>query len=283
MRISFKNELINWDESPRKIVGNVFKKYGYLDLKSENILEEVAIKAKEKDRSFTIRTFINNTVVKETPAFIYLADKDLHISSFTSIFDFILKKIPNLKAFGNSVSFLRYEHPPIFWLNPKFDNNDEVSVEQLASISPSDVEHIFAIEIEDVQGKGNPKGIPPELLNFTMGEKAPYGIILIWTKPFTGNQRTKNPLSSINKRIEGFNTARVFYSPNPEKPNSDLDDKLDVRNTIYWNPEVCPDKAGTASVSYHNTKVETKVKVALEGITGSGIPVIKHVYYDIKK
>ena len=283
MRISFKNELINWDESLRKIVGNVFKKYGYLDLKSENILEEVAIKAKEKDRSFTNRTFINNTVVKETPAFIYLADKDLYISSFTSIFDFILKKIPNLKAFGNSVSFLRYEHPPIFWLNPKFDNNDEVSVEQLASISPSDVEHILAIEIEDVQGKGNPKGIPPELLHFTKGEKAPYGIILIWTKPFTGNQRTKNPLSSINKRIEGFNTARVFYSPNPEKPNSDLDDKLDVRNTIYWNPEVCPDKAGTASVSYHNTKVETKVKVALEGITGGGIPVIKHVYYDIKK
>ena len=87
----------------------------------------------------------------------------------------------------------------------------------------------------------------------------------------------------MKQEIEGFSTARIFYSPDSEKPNPDLDNKSAVRNTIYWNPYVHPDKTGEASVDYYNTKVETKVKVALEGITGNGIPVVKTTYYTIKK
>ena len=77
--------------------------------------------------------------------------------------------------------------------------------------------------------------------------------------------------------------ARVFCAPNPEKPNLELDKKTAVRNTLYWNPYVHPDKTGNANMSFFNTKVETKVKVALEGITAAGIPVVKNTYYTIKK
>lgn len=56
-----------------------------------------------------------------------------------------------------------------------------------------------------------------------------------------------------------------------------------MRNTLYWNPFVHPDATGNANLTYYNTKVETKVKVALEGITATGIPVTKKVYYTIKK
>jgi hypothetical protein len=98
-----------------------------------------------------------------------------------------------------------------------------------------------------------------------------------------GNKPKKDPFQSIKKEIEGFYTARVFYSPNPEKPNLVLDKKAEVRNTLYWNPEVNPDSTGNASVNYYITKVEIKVKVALEGITATGIPVVKKVCYFIKK
>ena len=42
-------------------------------------------------------------------------------------------------------------------------------------------------------------------------------------------------------------------------------------------------KPADVNVSYYNTKVETKVKVALEGITATGIPVVKTTYYTIQK
>jgi len=272
MRISFKKGLINWQEQTRIIAENVFKKYADFDVKSENILDGVAIKAKKKDRSFIVESISQNTgkVPSRFPAFNYTADKDLDISSLTSIFDLILKKMPNIKAFGNSVSFSRYESPPLFTLNSYKDNPNVVSIEQLASISPLDVEYILAVD--DIQGE-----------NWFNGEEAPYGIILIWTKPFTGNQYTKNPLSSISKRVEGFYNTRAFYSPGLENSNAVLDPKEVIRNTIYWNPYVHPDKTGNVDISYYNTSVETKVKVALEGITGNGIPVVKSVYYIIKK
>jgi hypothetical protein len=62
-----------------------------------------------------------------------------------------------------------------------------------------------------------------------------------------------------------------------------LDSKVAVRNTLYWNPYVHPDKTGSVSLNYYNSSVETKVKVLLEGITGSGIPVVKKAYYTINK
>lgn len=44
-----------------------------------------------------------------------------------------------------------------------------------------------------------------------------------------------------------------------------------------------PDKTGSTTVNYFNSGVETKVKVNLEGITSNGIPVVKNIYYTIKK
>lgn len=52
---------------------------------------------------------------------------------------------------------------------------------------------------------------------------------------------------------------------------------------IMGDPYVHPDQTGNISVSYYNSKVETKVKVALEGISGTGIPVVKKIFYAIIK
>ncbi|MBF4472635.1 hypothetical protein [Flavobacterium sp. HJJ] len=115
------------------------------------------------------------------------------------------------------------------------------------------------------------------------GNAAANGVIAITTNGNAGNKPKKETFHSIKKELEGFYTARIFYVPNPEKPNLELDDKAAVRNTIYWNPYVHPDKTGNAVLNYFNSGVETKVKVALEGITGTGIPVVKKIYYTIKK
>ena len=112
-----------------------------------------------------------------------------------------------------------------------------------------------------------------------IGERETDGsVISIFTNGNRGNKPKKNPLYSIKKELEGFYTVRVFYMPNSEKTNEELDKKVAVRNTIYWNPYVHPDKTGSTSVEFYNSKVETKVKVALEGITSNGIPVVKRLF-----
>lgn len=253
MVISFKKESINVTETTRITVENVFKKYTGLDVKPEGILHEIAIVGKENRAQSFVRP------ITGIRGFSYRRGADT--DSYIDIFDLLSKKIPDVTAFENSVRFLRYKEPPLFTLDDQI-----VLTKEISAISLSDVESILgAAEMNDTKW---------------YGDEAPNGVIAIWTKSFTGNQSTKNSLSSISKRIDGYCTARVFYSPTPEQ--AELDNIASVRNTLYWNPEVYPDATGNASVNYYNTKVETKVKVALEGITATGIPIVKKTYYTIK-
>ncbi|GGF21270.1 hypothetical protein [Flavobacterium limi] len=252
MTVDFKNEPINWDEPTKLIAENVFKKYTAFGVKPENILDEVSITGKKKSRSISYFGI---------PDASYTVDKD--ISLFTNIYELIQQKISGVVSFDDTVRFTRYEAPPLFIINGMTAFKEEVDAIYLA-----DIEKIDAI-----------KGSQAKLY---FGDESSNGIIAIYTKPSSGN-RLKNEYShSIQQEVDGFYMARVFYSPDLEKISSE-DTKSAVRNTLYWNPYVHPDKAGNANVNYYNTKVETKIKVALEGITGSGIPIVRNAYYSIKK
>jgi len=251
--VSFKKEPINWTESTRMEVENVFKKYTAFGVKTENILDEVSIVGKKKS---------NTKSYFGIPEFSYVADAET--ATYTDIYELIVQKIPGVIPFEDSVSFTRYNAPPLFVLNGNTAFKEEIN-----AIRPEEVEKIEII-----------KGIQATTF---FGAEAANGFIAIYTKPMSAQHARKESLNSIKKVIEGFYTARVFYSPNPEKPNLELDNEASVRNTLYWNAYVHPDKTGNTSVNYFNTKVETKVKVALEGITATGIPVVKNTYYIIKK
>ncbi|SHG84809.1 hypothetical protein SAMN05443549_107117 [Flavobacterium fluvii] len=254
--VSFKKEPIIWNETTRTIVDNVFKKFTAFGVVPENILDEVAIVAKKKKQS---KSYFG------IPESSYIAEGNEDAALYTDIFDLMVQKIPGIIPFDDSVSFMRHNSPPLFVLNGV--SLVAGDLEQIRSIRPEDVEKIEVI-----------KGMQATMF---FGDEASSGFIAIYTKPNTGNKPKSGSFSSIRTEIDGFYTARVFYSPTPEQ--AELDNKAAVRNTLYWNPEVFPDKTGIATSSYYNTKVETKVKVALEGITTGGIPVVKKVYYTIKK
>lgn len=250
--VNYKDEVSNWSETSRLVAENVFRKYAAFGVKPENVLNEVTIVGKKKTTS---RSFFG------LPENSYVADEDT--KTFTSIYELIAQKIPGVMFDGDSVRFLRNNASPMYVLN-----GFEVTKGEIDVIQPMDVEKIDVI-----------RGTQATMF---FGESAESGFIAIYTKPNTGN-RSKEKTYAIQKEIEGYYISRTFYSPTPEQVQLDLDNKLSVRNTLYWNPYVHPDKTGLANVSYYNTKVETKVKVALEGITASGIPVVKTAYYTIKK
>jgi hypothetical protein len=155
-------------------------------------------------------------------------------------------------------------------------------------VSEENNKPLILIDGNEANEAGELLGISPEdilKIEVTSGNviKTLYGrskVISIFTNG-NRNKAAMGSLQSIKMEIDGFYMGRVFYSPTPEQ--AELDNIASVRNTLYWNPEVRPDEKGNANVSYYNTKVETKVKVALEGITATGIPVVKNIYYTIKK
>jgi hypothetical protein len=252
--ISIEKKSINWNATTIIIVDNVYNKFTAFGVKPQNILDEVKIVAKNKNLPAVFYGVPDNTYVP-----------DESVATFTDIFQLIEQNIPGVIASENSVRFTRFEGAPLFII----DGFVAVDRGQVSFIQPEDV-----LKIEAVKGSA---------ATAYYGEEAANGVISIFTKANTGQHAKKEVFHSIKKDIDGFYTSRVFYSQDLEKTDVELDNMDAVRNTIYWNPYIHPDKEGNTTLNYYNTKVETKVKVNLEGITAAGIPVVKNTYYTIKK
>jgi hypothetical protein len=249
--ISFKNKPINWSESTRTIVDNVFKKYTAFGVKPENMLDEVEIKAKKKYTS----------VLYGMPDYRYMIDKK-EARKLINIAELIEEECRGVIAPNFAMDYFKY-----------FDRDSGIGI-VIDGFLASDQNELLSISPEDVLKIEIASGIVVDAIY----DKSK--VISVFTNGNRSKLVSKRP-HSVQLKIDGFYTARVFYSPTPEQ--AEFDNKVSVRNTLYWNPYVHPDKTGNATVNYYNTKGETKVKVALEGITAAGIPVVKSVYYTIKK
>ncbi|WP_026714224.1 alpha-2-macroglobulin family protein, partial [Flavobacterium daejeonense] len=243
MNVSLQKKDIDLSEPTNTLAENVLKKLTAFGVKPENVLKEVAI------RSSSIKTETAMMVASNGnygfADFSYIGDEDTN--SYSNIYELISQKIPHVRIEEDSFVV----DAPIILV----DGYRIFEKSQLDVIIPTDV-----LRIDSVKGAQ---------VALFQGSQAGNGVIIaIYTNKNTGNKLKQTPNQSIKKEIVGFYTARVFYSPDPEKPNTELDKNAAIRNTIYWNPYVHPDKAGSTSVEFYNSKVVTKVKVALEGITG---------------
>ncbi len=67
-------------------------------------------------------------------------------------------------------------------------------------------------------------------------------------------------------RLEGYTTAREFYSPD----YSMLEPESDYRRTLYWNPDVLPDENGEAVIRFYNNALTKSFDIDLQTITPDG-------------
>lgn len=229
------------------------QKYIAFGVKPENMLNEVAVKAKKNK----INPFYG------VPDYSYEVDKK-EANKFYNFIDYLEQELRGVAPVNYDDIVGKDESELPFAL--LIDGFQAVNGNQLLAVSPDEalrIEVVSGMHIEALYGKNT--------------------LISIFTSAKDGQRKKIVPVYAIRQKIEGYYTARTFYSPNPENPNPDLDKNSAFRNTIYWNPYVHPDKAGSTSVEFYNSKVETKVKVALEGITSNGIPVVKRLFYSIKE
>ena len=72
-------------------------------------------------------------------------------------------------------------------------------------------------------------------------------------------------------RTIGYAESVEFYSPIYDTPEKIVDEKPDIRTTLYWNPylQIGPD--GTAQIEFYSNDLENQqYDIAIEGITPDG-------------
>jgi len=112
------------------------------------------------------------------------------------------------------------------------------------------------------------------------GVRGANGVISVITKTY--KELPYKPVSySVNTRISGYDTPRIFYSP---KHSSSLqgDYKPDLRSTLYWFPDI---KVGTNKdyvLKYFNADISSTYQIIVEGMTSTGIPVTGKVEYVVR-
>ncbi len=252
--VFFNKPTINHSEKNNidRMKENINQRNIFFNIPEENRLDDVIIKAKQKKPEEPSRFgFADYTFVPD--------DKGPH---FSNIFIYIQFSIPNMITEGNSIRFNRYSSPPIILVD-----GVETEMEILAGMTTDDIAKIEAIKTSRAA---------------VFGTKGANGALLIYTKEGKG-AAIKRVSYSITKLVEGYQESRFFYSPNYQDISSFEDKSPDIRNTLYWNPYIIPDKNGDAEFSFYNNDVNTEVAIKLEGLTGDGIPVVVSQKYLIKK
>ncbi|MBE9585437.1 TonB-dependent receptor plug domain-containing protein [Mucilaginibacter sp. JRF] len=128
----------------------------------------------------------------------------------------------------------------------------------LLNMAPSDVETI------EVLRNGGKTAI--------YGFQGANGVILITTKRGDGGFKTSyvgNPPGVVMYTPLGYYAPRVFYSPKYDAPAAN-DKMVDMRSTIYWNPNIYCDGKKATDISYFNADGKGTYRVVVEGIDDAG-------------
>jgi hypothetical protein len=107
------------------------------------------------------------------------------------------------------------------------------------------------------------------------------GVISVITKPADKRVSGKQVFHSVNTIISGYNAPRLFYSPNYHS-ESEPAMKPDIRATLFWNPDTRITRDNECIINYYNDDNSSDVRIVVEGMTLSGIPVTGMTEYKVE-
>ncbi|MFB9053632.1 hypothetical protein ACFFVB_11155 [Formosa undariae] len=251
LAVNFTPQSIKVDVSEDIILkNNVLEKYKSIGIMEENVLDEVEIIAPKKDEPLSMYGTADRSYV--------FGDE---VETFLSIYDLIQTTLPSVVIEEPSIRFIRNAGPAMIIVDGIIWQPDELSF-----LQPADV-----VKIETLNGASAT----------ILGSNGGNGAILIYLKK-GGTTNEKIVLQTVKENLEGLYEPRVFYAPDPTDITFE-NQKEDVRNTLYWNPFMHPDTTGIVEADYYNSAVETEIKVTIEGVTASGIPVVVKTRYTIEE
>ena len=121
---------------------------------------------------------------------------------------------------------------------------------------------------------------PEELLNISLvipprskviDRGADGGVLVITTNPFYTPGKLPKP-NMLTFSLLGYQKPAEFYVPHYEVDSIRrvLADSVDLRSTVYWNPDVTTDKHGKAVIEFYNNSTCREIQVSAEGLTPDG-------------
>ena len=69
---------------------------------------------------------------------------------------------------------------------------------------------------------------------------------------------------------KGYQAVKLFYLPRYIGPRQKQSEQVDLRSTIYWNPNVITDKTGNTNLEYYNGDSQGTYRVTIEGMDKDG-------------
>ena len=196
--------------------------------------------------------------------------------------DFELKINPELEVYKNVYQLIRskYMAPQSFpkavrITNPVFMvDGVKVTGEYIAGFPVSMVERIDVLQyVSSYAVFGSLSGANPT--------KPMDGVFSIITRSPDNLSLKSNVDHSATIKLSGYNEPRIFYAPK-HHTTLESDYKPDLRTTLFWEPNIRIENNKDVFLNYFNADNPSKVKIMVEGITSTGIPVTGTTEYDVK-
>jgi len=113
------------------------------------------------------------------------------------------------------------------------------------------------------------------------GMRGANGVINIITRVGLRRDPFGQTTNTASLKIKGFDSPRIFYSPKYNNPAIEAYIP-DIRTTIFWEPNITIDKLNNVALNYYNADTPSTIRVVVEGITTSGIPVSAKTEYEVR-
>ena len=196
----------------------------------------------------------------------------------------LLKPIPSNMPTGSGSRMQN----PLFMIDGVFVSENELRMLPVSWVERIDVANnqaaIAVFKLWGAQGGPINNDAANDMAKLGLGDKIRTGpmdgVISIITRN-DYNWSGKKVFHSANIEISGYNEPRIFYSP-IHHTTLEKDYKPDLRATLFWAPEIEIEDNEQYYLNYYNDDNPGKIRITVEGITASGIPVTGKTEYEVK-
>jgi hypothetical protein len=123
--------------------------------------------------------------------------------------------------------------------------------------------------------------LKPRNAELIWGIRGANGVVSVILKTGAPTNEFTTEYHSVNVKFSGYNEPRIFYSPK-HQATLESDYKPDLRATLLWEPNIKVENNKEVYLKYFNADNSSIIRVIVEGVTSTGIPVSGKTEYEVK-
>ncbi|AZI26783.1 carboxypeptidase regulatory-like domain-containing protein [Pedobacter sp. G11] len=196
--------------------------------------------------------------------------EELH--KIISLTDYLRSRFAGVRIINNKVigTCQGKEGPMFILLNGQ-------NIEDLSFIDPRSL-----TGVQIIKGGVTAAGMANQFGESLYGQGVCFGIIFLTSNHHNPNfaKVTEQTTGIIRKKIPGFAAPKAFSSPNYAIKKDDI--AKDLRDPLFWKPDIITDKEGMATVDFYTADEKGRYQVTLEGIGINGQITREVAFFTVK-